>query len=246
MLEQQVIRGAQRISRRAGELLVGTALCLLGAAIGVAIWSLIAYKTGYTIGWIAWGLGALAGLGMYVGHRDFSPLAGLIAAGVSLVGVFAAKLIVFWLVVYGVVTGHSSNSDVRRAALAFRMAAESLFQEGIEPNDPQWEQLWDGAFADAERSVKSLSDEDVQTRLDEYLEAERAYAQEMAAANPEAAAQPVSASEVVTAVAAESGTGSFLGFFFTSMFRLRDLLFIFLAVASAYRMGAYGWGAKRT
>ncbi|MCA9294067.1 MAG: hypothetical protein KDA20_09665 [Phycisphaerales bacterium] len=71
---------------------------VIGGAIGAAIWAAIAYYTDYEIGWIAWGVGVLTGVGTLVGTR----LAGgvpnasvpFMAGGVALLAVLAGKYVV--------------------------------------------------------------------------------------------------------------------------------------------------------
>jgi hypothetical protein len=68
---------------------VGSAV---GGAIGAAIWAAIAYFAHFEIGYIAVGVGALAGVGMAIGagsNRGF--VAGVIAAGIALASVAAGK-----------------------------------------------------------------------------------------------------------------------------------------------------------
>ena len=79
-----------------GTLMKGTLFSGIGALLGAGVWVGIAIATGYEIGWIAWGLGAAAGVGMAVGHEDDDgTTAGLIAAAMSIVGILAAKVMCF-------------------------------------------------------------------------------------------------------------------------------------------------------
>ncbi|HRQ72738.1 MAG TPA: hypothetical protein PLU35_06895, partial [Phycisphaerales bacterium] len=48
---------------------------IIGALVGAGIWGLVSYQSGYEVGWIAWGVGALTGLGMLLGARDSSDVA---------------------------------------------------------------------------------------------------------------------------------------------------------------------------
>ena len=53
-------------------------------------------RPGYEIGYVAWGLGGAAGVGMAMGHDDDDgTFAGIIAAAMSLGGIFAAKFFMF-------------------------------------------------------------------------------------------------------------------------------------------------------
>lgn len=56
----------------------------------------MAAGTGYEIGWIAWGIGILAGVGMLFGRREEGEAAGMAAAVFSLAGIMAAKAMIFF------------------------------------------------------------------------------------------------------------------------------------------------------
>ncbi len=239
------------VGKRAGTILLGTLLSVVGATIGAVIWALVAYRFNYELGWIAWGLGVLAGLGMYVGHRDYSPLAGFVAAGIALVGILVAKVIIFVAVIYAVITGDTSNPEYRRQALIVRIAQESLDKHGITPGSDDYDVLWDAAVKDAERQVKPLSDDEVQKRLDVYLAEEAEEAEDEAAAVTAADAAPAAADEpnappADEGIEVDSSAADVLKLFFVTMFGFMDILFVFLALASAYRFGCYGWAEKRS
>jgi hypothetical protein len=69
----------------------------LAAVAGGLIWGLIAVTTGYEIGWIAWGVGVLAGTGvvMFAGGRKGLPLQ-LIAVASAVLGVLIGKYFTFY------------------------------------------------------------------------------------------------------------------------------------------------------
>lgn len=65
---------------------------VVGGAIGAAIWTLVAYQTRYEIGWIAWGVGVLTGIGVAAGARgSVGPITGLVAAVISLAAVCGGR-----------------------------------------------------------------------------------------------------------------------------------------------------------
>lgn len=74
---------------------------LAGGAIGVAIWVGVGYATqGAEVGWIAWGVGGLVGLGVRMasdGHEGFFPA--LIAATISIISILLGKYLVVVLLV---------------------------------------------------------------------------------------------------------------------------------------------------
>lgn len=65
---------------------------LIGGVIGAAIWAAISYFTNYEIGWIAWGIGFIVGLGVRIaaGEQDgYAP--GITAAAIAILAIVAGK-----------------------------------------------------------------------------------------------------------------------------------------------------------
>jgi len=87
----------------------------LGGAAGVLIWVLIGYFTHYEVGWIAWGVGFLAGFGVRYAARlaggEASFAKGAIAALIACGSIILAKFLVFTLMVGGI-----DSDGLRRAA----------------------------------------------------------------------------------------------------------------------------------
>jgi len=81
-----------------GNYVRGVIFACIGAGIGAALWSGVAIATNYEIGYIAWALGGLAGLGMQIGYGDNNEKAGLTAAGISLVGIGASKILIVYFI----------------------------------------------------------------------------------------------------------------------------------------------------
>jgi len=82
-------------ARAAGPYVLGSTLSLVGVLIGAALWYVVALIAGVENGWIAWGVGFLGGLGMLLGSRQEDDLAGITAAFISIVGIFAAKWLIY-------------------------------------------------------------------------------------------------------------------------------------------------------
>ena len=70
---------------------------MLGGLAGGLIWILVGYFTGAEIGWIAWGVGFLVGVGVrfaaHLGEQDETPGQGLLAGALAIAGMkkYAAK-----------------------------------------------------------------------------------------------------------------------------------------------------------
>jgi hypothetical protein len=75
----------------AGPLVRGTIGSAIGAALGGVIWAMIAISTHYEIGYVAVLVGAMSGMGMFIGVRDPSALGGAIAAGMAALSIVIAK-----------------------------------------------------------------------------------------------------------------------------------------------------------
>ena len=71
-----------------GRSIIGGAL---GGLVGAVIWAGISCFTGYEIGWIAWGVGGLVGLGCAWGGRGGGRALGVIAVVITLVSIMAGK-----------------------------------------------------------------------------------------------------------------------------------------------------------
>ncbi len=73
-------------------LVKGTIGSVIGGAIGAAIWTGVAYSMNLESGFIAWGVGILAGIGMAVGAGNYaSQTTGVVAALVAAVAVLGGK-----------------------------------------------------------------------------------------------------------------------------------------------------------
>ena len=76
----------------------GTLLSLLFALVGGALWAVASLTTDYALGFLAWAVGGLAGLGMAVAHQDSDgTLAGITSALMALVGCIFSKVLYFAL-----------------------------------------------------------------------------------------------------------------------------------------------------
>ena len=88
------------VAASAGSLLRGSIASAVGATIGAVAWVFVAVKTGYQLSLIAWILGGLAGLGMYLAHRQPNGLSGLIAGTIALASILVARITIIQLVLH--------------------------------------------------------------------------------------------------------------------------------------------------
>jgi hypothetical protein len=95
----------------------GIAAGILGAVLGALGWAIVAHYANVEIGWLAWGIGFLVGWLSMVGSggRGCASL-GVAAAVISLASIGAGKYVGVWL-------------DVREAMSAYAEAAEHMVTE---------------------------------------------------------------------------------------------------------------------
>lgn len=240
-----------------GSLLRGSFFSFLAAMLGAMIWAVLAYLTDREFGFVAWGLGGLAGLGMALGHEDDDgTFAGIIAAFMSLVGIVAAKVFIVVIFIAAIVSSAVSElkiepggeafgdpMEMQRSVLAMSIAAEDLKASGQNAENID-EARFEQALEKARGEVAELSPEEIEARL-EALSEEQGFAddgeefadesedEDVALAEDEAAAIEAEA-EAFEEADEEVTFGSVVG----SLFGPMDGLFILLAFFTAYKVGA--------
>ncbi len=191
---------------------------LIGGALGGVIWVAVAVGLQRQIGIIAWGVGALTGLGvaMAAGRRAGTGT-GVLAAGLAICVILASKLVVAILFV-NQWAAQLEVPGAREAQIVFQEAAaiaEEQEQKGVKLKWPPGKSLEDATeLADfppeiAKQAQKNWDDQtprmkETQKNMGQIAQAGRAF------------------------VIAIAFIGSF-GFF--------DLLWFFLATGSAFRLG---------
>lgn len=82
---------------------------LIGGLVGAAVWVAIGYYANAEVGYVAWGIGLLVGLGVRFAAasdgEEPSPVQGVLAAGIALVAILGAKYLVVDLLVNDVLDG---------------------------------------------------------------------------------------------------------------------------------------------
>jgi hypothetical protein len=146
-----------------GPFIRGCIFSTIGAIIGGVLWWVIAMKTGYEVGYVAWIVGALAGTGMHIGFRDESVVAGIVAAGLSVASIVTARVVIFFFVIaamFGSLAGDagggktsrsgkssglaaSVETDVKRMRIAAHRAERLAMRKGLAPGADEREKLFD-------------------------------------------------------------------------------------------------------
>ena len=131
----QASAAARKMATGAGSFILGCVLSAVGALLGAAIWAGITIASDYEIGWIAWILGLLAGGGMVLGYREQNLRAGVVAAGIAVLGIAAARIMIFLFLLSSEIGEFAETRHFKEMALAVHVAQ----LEAYEQNLPPWE-----------------------------------------------------------------------------------------------------------
>jgi hypothetical protein len=142
-----------------GSFLVGLACCAGFAAAGSIVWFLIGYFTGYSFGFIAMGVGALAGVGMQIGQKGYSKLGGLVASALTLLAIILANIALFVAVL-----AHPPGQTKQSAKLEDQEKKLTAEEKGYDPRvleqfQEEYRKAHPSASAKADTSADSSSDE---------------------------------------------------------------------------------------
>jgi hypothetical protein len=153
-----------KVAMGLGGYLAGTILSVVGAGIGLVIWIVVAMFLGAESGWVAWGIGGLAGVGMLIGYRKESVQGGVTAAGVATAAIVGAKFAVFAVVVIG--SGLLEARIVERLALTAHYATLQAREEGLAFNSSEY----DDVLVDQGERVGEMTTEEIDQAIAEVKE----------------------------------------------------------------------------
>jgi hypothetical protein len=209
-------------------ILVGSIVgAAIGGGIGAAIWAAICYNINYEIGWIAWGVGILAGFGAAIGSRGHTGLlTGGIAVVVAILAILAGKYITIDMTVNDIAKQVAREMEVTEdnaiAVIARGIAAEHE-NAGRTVN---WPQDINPDYAFEEDEFPEAIWKDAKGRWARLPETSRADYRDAAHRDQQRFIADV----------AEYAKGEG----FIHMFSLFDILFFGLAIVSAAGIGAGG------
>lgn len=107
---------------------------LLAAAIGALAWGAVTYFSGYEVGYVAWGLGALVGAAMVkLGGKDVACAAA--AAVLTVVGIAGGKLIATHFVVQKELSASCEETFTRELHAELQRDAADFAQLAANPSD---------------------------------------------------------------------------------------------------------------
>lgn len=132
---------ARKLATGAGGFALGCVLSAVGALIGAAVWAGIAIASEYEIGWIACLIGFLAGGGMVLGYREKNQRAGVVAAGIAVLGIGAARVIMILFILSSALDEFEESREFKEIVLSIHLAQPDYWEQNIPPGaeDPWWE-----------------------------------------------------------------------------------------------------------
>jgi len=211
-------------------MLVMNPLSIVGAIvagiIGALIWGAISFFTGYEIGYVAWGIGFLVGMGVVVTGGG-SPMAGIMSAVVALVAILGGKALAVKFEIDKSINEVATQSFSEYEQSAAKYAA-------LEEGASYAQFLVDEEWTDAKKAedVPAGEVEDFELVWVPFLEAitDGSVTSEnwLQKSEPGKGFKAATSELVSIPGAVKEGLGLF------------DLLFGFLGIATAYRVGCGG------
>lgn len=202
--------------------LVGAAI---GGLIGAALWAAVAFLFNFEIGWLAWGVGVLAGFGAAKACSDLDFSTGVAAAGMAVLAIALGKYVTVHFVVQDYMEEVASQGMQVSDELAISFLADDVIEMyaaegtpmrwpgGMPPENPTTQveyppEVWSVAQADwSSWSPAEQNDYKAQLRANAAANIHRIEAEAMQAG-------------------------------FRASFSGMDVLFVLLAMGSAYKIGS--------
>jgi hypothetical protein len=196
---------------------------VVGATLGALIWIAIGYYTGFEVGYIAWGVGLLAGIGMqFAGSERLSPATGALATVAAVLAILIAKYAVVEMVMADALADIPAASEIGADAGIARIADEVVNEFDAAGKTVQWPAEDDDATT--EESYPADVWREARTRWEELPADEQATRLEAVRTEYEESLE-----QLVAGLRKQAFIESFSGF---------DLLWFGLAAITAYKVGA--------
>ncbi len=203
----------------------------VGAALGAGIWAGVALATNYEIGYVAILVGVISGLGAYFGARgDSGMLTGLLAVIASIVAIVAGKYIVVSQIVDKQVSQVARVIQVDNEQAVSSIADDVVEEYQAKKKPVNWPRGSDAVSA----SVEADYPKDVWAEAKGRFDAKSPTEQESFKRQIEAQLRAG-----LTMASNEFKRSEGLA----SMFSLFDVLFGFLAIGAAFKIGSSGLDA---
>ena len=237
-------KSGPNLAAKAGALTLAPVLPIIGAsiggAIGATIWLVVQIFTGYEIGLLAAGVGALCGIGAAIFSRGGNAWAGSVAVVIALISVFLGKILIATLFIAGgdfmreAIEAEMLNpltADTITQDFIYERLIDEIAQDRIDRNIPiDWEDDITLEFAswpydypqdlvdETRERWESMTPEDQQSFTDDHLvlynDGVREYNQEL-----------------------EDELAELDAFSLSDLFTFWDILWAFFAIGAAWQFG---------
>jgi hypothetical protein len=185
---------------------------LVAAVVGGAVWALIVLVTGYEVGYVAWGVGLLVGFAMARATGMRSKGLAMTAAGLAVVGLLVGKYLILEVSLgSGLAAEVQNDPQLMMQAAVFRLEETSSLPKSVQ------------------QELNALTEEDTlpDALWGEMMAAAMLHLESLNDAEREALAVDFTTAIMGGLTTGDRWSASFSGF---------DLLWIFLAVSTAWRM----------
>jgi len=203
---------------------------LIGGLVGALIWAGISAWTGYEIGWIAWGIGGLVGLGCVKGGKGGGVPVAVIAVVITILSLVAGKYAAIEFILAGQVGNkdefiETAIAELDGEDLVISYLADDIIQERISRGEAvEW----------PEGSLPDEAAEQADYPPDIWTEAVSEW--EHRSADDKAAYREELSEQMRINIDAWYDEVSMIGF--ADSFNLMDLIFFGLAVVTAFQIAA--------
>lgn len=111
----------------------------VGALIGGAVWVAVGYFANYEVGWIAWGIGFVVGLGVRVGAgEDDGPFPGIVAMLIAVLAIVGSKYLVTTMVINREFGGAKVSVEADAETMTARIADEIVEEYEAKGKKIKW------------------------------------------------------------------------------------------------------------
>ena len=200
----------------------------IGGVLGAALWAAVAYFFNFEIGWLAWGIGVLVGIGTQkAADSELNFQTGAAAALIAVVSIAGGKYLAVQFAIDDALTEMAAGPEGVDDELAISYVADVVIEEHLEEGLPV---RWPGGFAPENPAYESEYPVDVWREADDRfasltLQQKNDFKQEIADY----------VAEAMTDMRVEAQQAGF-----KESFGMFDILFIALAIGSAFKLGSGG------
>jgi hypothetical protein len=197
----------------------------LGGLLGAVLWTAVAFLFHYEIGWIAWGVGVASGFGAAKFGERLDWSTGAAAAGIAVLSIALGKYATVHLVVDNALAQITAGEQGISDEFAISYVADEVVAAW---HDEGRELAWPGGAAPSNPSTQAEYPHDV------WAEAVAAWSdlspQEQSDFKAEISGGMQQNAAAIRDHAVQAG--------FRESFGALDILFVFLAIGSAYKLGS--------